>query len=280
LADTFTNNFNFIHMLTTSDSGVWGDNCTNFIFLPLDIILGGTLLVPMPASSDFNLSTTQWQNKAFKLSGALLANVNLILPLSVNSVGSALGVGGEFVVWNTCTGNFTVTVKTAATGSTGVVVPQGLRSVLYSDTVNVWRADDGLITQASIWASLAPNIGLETFIDGQGSAITTGNHGTLEVPFNCTLTSWTCTNNLSGGSNGIATDVWRANGQLPTSSAQSIVGTGNGPGVGGGGTYLHAAASGWTSTALIKGDILIVNVTAVTNCTQSLVSLNATRTGS
>jgi hypothetical protein len=234
----------------------------------------------MPASSDFNLSTTQWQNKAFKLSGALLANVNLILPLSVNSVGSALGVGGEFVVWNTCTGNFTVTVKTAATGSTGVVVPQGLRSVLYSDTVNVWRADDGLITQASLWAALAPNIAFENFVDGQGSVITLGNHGTAEVPFNCTVNSFTATNNVAGGSNAIVTDIWRANAALPTSSAQSIIGAGNAFGVGAGGTYAHGLPTSWTSISLLKGDILVWNITTAIGATQALLSLNATRTAS
>lgn len=144
MADTFTSNFSFIQMTTGTDSSLWGDNCTNNIFTPLDAILGGTQSITMPATGTLTLNLTQWKHKAFLLSGALLANVSLLLPLSVNASGGTPGVGGEFVVWNTCTGNFSVTVATAVSGSTGVTVPQGARATLYSDTINVWYADDAL----------------------------------------------------------------------------------------------------------------------------------------
>lgn len=94
--------------------------------------------------SNITLTLTQWQNKAFKITGVLTANVSLILPLSPNAIGGTPGVGGEFIVNNQTTGNFLLQVITAATGSGGVTVPQGARTLLYSDSVNVFYADDGL----------------------------------------------------------------------------------------------------------------------------------------
>jgi len=162
MADALTNNFSFTLQLTGSNSGTWGTDCNNNVISPLDVILGGTQAITM-TSADITLTQTQWNNKAFKITGVLTGNHQLILPLSVNSVGNATGVGGEFVVDNETTGNFTVIVVTAATGSTGVTVSQGRRTVLYSDTVNVWYADDARALKARYSAtpsaSLAGQVG-------------------------------------------------------------------------------------------------------------------------
>jgi microcystin-dependent protein len=141
LVDSRTNNYNFTIQVTGTNTGTWGDDVNNNVFTPLDAILGGTQSVVM-TNADVTLSLSQWQNKAFKITGTLVASINLILPLSPNSIGSATAVGGQFVVDNRTAGNFSITVKTAAAGSTGVTVPSGARAMLYSDTVNVWYAND------------------------------------------------------------------------------------------------------------------------------------------
>lgn len=189
-------------------------------------------------------------------------------------MGSALSVGGHFIVDNETTGAFTVTVLTAATGSTGVVVPQGGRTELYSDTVNVWYADDAFPKTSAFWTSLAQTVAFEPFFDGQGSVITTGIHAYADVPFNCNITEWI----MASDQNGLSCDIWRANAALPTSSAQSIVGGGTQP-QSSGTTYAAAAPAGWTSTALLKNDCLVFNVTSAANITKCLLSLRATRTG-
>ena len=142
MADARTNNFNFTIQVTGANSGTWGDDVSNNVFTPLDAILGGTLVVPM-SSTDVTLTLAQWQNKAFKITGTLTNLVNLILPLSPNSVGNATAVGGEFIIDNETTGPFNLVVKTAAAGSAGTGVAQGGRQVMYSDTVNVFTANDG-----------------------------------------------------------------------------------------------------------------------------------------
>lgn len=105
----------------------------------VDAALGNTVSLPL-SSSNVSLSTTQRQNLGFALTGTLSGNVSVSLPLSPNSTSAA--VGGEFIFENNTTGAFNVTVNTVVTGSLGVVVPQGARALLYSDTVNVKYGDD------------------------------------------------------------------------------------------------------------------------------------------
>lgn len=151
MATSFTNSFDFPKIVTGAEAGTWGDDITNNLIIPLDSILGGVFPVTIN-SADVPLTISQWQNAVFKLTGVLTGNHNLILPLSPNSVGSATAVGGKFVVDNQTTGAFNVTVITAATSSTGVVVPQGSRSSLYSDTVNVLFADDSRTAKLASFA--------------------------------------------------------------------------------------------------------------------------------
>lgn len=139
MPDSFTNNVGLILMATGTAAGQWGAilNATNFT--PLDSILGATTTVSV-SSSDVNLSTTQRQSLAFKTSGTLTGAISITTPLSPNSTSAA--EGGQFILENNATGSFAITVKTIATGSTGVEVPQGARSLLYSDGLNIAFADD------------------------------------------------------------------------------------------------------------------------------------------
>jgi hypothetical protein len=50
-------------------------------------------------------------------------------------------VGGQWIVYNNTSGNYTVTVAPISGGGTSVVCAQGLRSVIYSDGINVAFAD-------------------------------------------------------------------------------------------------------------------------------------------
>lgn len=151
MPDSFTSNRDLIQPQVGADSGIWGGLLNNGVMAQLDLILGATQPITVTVA-DVTLTTTQWNNCAIKLTGALTGNRQLILPFNVNSV--TVAVGGLFVVDNQTTGNFTVTVITAAAGSTGVVALQGKRTLLYSDTLNVNYADDAVATSASTLTSL------------------------------------------------------------------------------------------------------------------------------
>lgn len=138
---SFTDNYNLALPVVGGDTGTWGTLLNNGDLSPIDSILGANFPVTINAS-DVNLSTTQFQNAIFVLTGVLTGNRSLIVPLSPNSL--TLACGGRFVVVNNTTGNFNVTVKTSAVGSTGVTVPRGFSAMLYSDQTNVGYATTGL----------------------------------------------------------------------------------------------------------------------------------------
>lgn len=146
MVDSYTSNRNIIQPQVGADSGTWGGLLNTGAMGQLDLILGATQAITVTVA-DVTLTTTQWNNCAIKLTGALTGNRQLILPFNVNS--ATVAVGGLFVVDNQCTGSFTVTVITAASGSTGVVALQGKRTLLYSDTLNVNYADDAVATSSS-----------------------------------------------------------------------------------------------------------------------------------
>lgn len=94
--------------------------------------------------------------------------------------------------------------------------------------------------------------------NGQGTVISTGSKGFITIPYNCTITNWYVSADLSGS---IQFDVKR--------SGTSIIGAGNKPllssAISG-----NAAVSGWTSTTVTAGDILEFycdNATTITRCT-------------
>jgi hypothetical protein len=278
VADSFTSSYSLVLQITGSNSGTWGTDLNNNMISPVDTILGGTQSVVM-TNADVTLSIPQWQNKAFKITGALVGNLNLILPLSPNAIGGTPGVGGEFIVDNRTTGNFTITVKTAASGSTGVVAQQGFRNLLYSDTVNVLRADDiapALLVSpfnTTVLAALGFQADQSIMIDGGGNVLQTGAGKFTHVPFACTINNWSVMADVSGS---VVVDVLRANSAVPSSS---MVGGGNKPTLSSSQFSGNVAPSGWTSTAFAKDDWIGWSVISATTVTRITAVLNCTRTG-
>ena len=141
MPDPVTNNFSFTLPTQGGDTNVWGTLLNNGVITAIDSTLGSNLAVSI-TTTDVTLTDAQMQNAIFIVSGALTGNRNLIIPLSPNSATDA--VGGRFVVVNNTTGNFTLSVITAASGSVGVTIPQGFTAFVYSDETNVGYCTFGL----------------------------------------------------------------------------------------------------------------------------------------
>jgi hypothetical protein len=77
------------------------------------------------AATSVTLSTLQAAKDRILLTGTLTANINLILPAWIK----------KWTVVNGCSGNFTVTVKTAS--GSGVILPTGLTAELIGDGTNI-----------------------------------------------------------------------------------------------------------------------------------------------
>lgn len=147
MPDSYTvNKLGLIEPAAGAYSGTW-DQPLFANWQTIDAALGGTttitlassnvtLTVPtFPANANPPAVATSAQNLRVLLQGTLAANVFVNLPA---------GVPGMWLIDNqTAVNSFTVTVKTAAGGSTGITPPRGYLSYIFSDGTNVRYADLG-----------------------------------------------------------------------------------------------------------------------------------------
>ena len=95
------------------------------------------LTVPTyPTSANPPSVATSCQNLRLYLTGALLANLTIYIPATV---------GGFWIIDDVTTGSYTVTIKTTAVGSTGIVSVKNKTLTIVSDGTNVKLADSGNI---------------------------------------------------------------------------------------------------------------------------------------
>jgi len=106
----------------------------------IDTAFGGRLALNATGSvGTVNLTITQTRNLIFTITGTMTGNAVYKLPQ--NTAATAI-VGGQWIVYNNTTGNFTVTVSPVSGGGTSVVCRQGVRTAIYSDGTNIALADD------------------------------------------------------------------------------------------------------------------------------------------
>jgi hypothetical protein len=84
-----------------------------------------------PGTGNYTLSVAEQNKIAYKFTGALSGNMNVIVPPTVQ----------QYWVNNATTNAYTLTIKTAS--GSGYAVPQGTRAILYCDGTDVVNADTG-----------------------------------------------------------------------------------------------------------------------------------------
>lgn len=170
------------------------------------------------------MSSLQAAKDRIIISGALTTNVNLIFPAWIKS----------WVVHNNCTGNFTVTCRTAS--GSGVVVIPGLVSRLFCDGVNIsdetfnanndmtgavlsfamnsapegWLIADGRAVSRVTYARLFSRVGT---LYGAGNGSSTFNLPDMRAAF------------VRGADNGKGSDSGRVFGSYQDDTLQNITGT-------------------------------------------------------
>lgn len=101
------------------------------------------------------LTTSENSSIALEVSGVLTSNAIIIVANSM----------AQFVVDNTTTGAFTLTIKTLA--GLGVIVAQGTHVILYANGVDVELAEFGAAGSGDmVLASAQTNSGVKTFLNG------------------------------------------------------------------------------------------------------------------
>lgn len=128
-------------------------------------------------------------------------------------------------------------------------------------------------SSGGIQISSTPNAGIEFIIDGGGSAITTGIKGDLQIPFACTINSWTIMADQSGS---IVIDVWKDTfANYPPTGADSVTGSAK-PTLSAAQAATSSTLTGWT-TSISANDIIRYNVDSASTVTRVTISLTVTR---
>lgn len=92
----------------------------------IDKALGGYLVKSVAGSSNVTLTASEFKNRSLELTGAIGANIAVIVPNTQHL----------FVVYRNTSGAFTLTVRTAA--GTGVAITAGTRSLLLCNGTDVF----------------------------------------------------------------------------------------------------------------------------------------------
>lgn len=156
-------------ILPVSDNDAWKVVTYNGAFGVLDRAIAGYLLLSVAGNADVLLDNqaspvpgVQALHKAYEFAGALTGSISVKFPATGGS--SAL-----FIVFNNTTGAHTLTVKTTAGGSTGIVVTQGQKRLLWTDGTNVYDAvteAGGVAVPTGAWAAWTPTWTNVTVGDG------------------------------------------------------------------------------------------------------------------
>jgi hypothetical protein len=134
-----TPNKNLSTPTTGSLANAWGP-VLNANFTAIDAVVGGTQNVSI-TSGNVTLSSSEALNLRYVLTGVLTGNRQLIWP----------AVGGIYVVQNDCTGAFTVTLRTSASGDT-VVIPQGATLTVSTDGTDMAAIDGAVASGQMVYA--------------------------------------------------------------------------------------------------------------------------------
>jgi hypothetical protein len=128
----------------------------------IDSAFGGIYTVTL-ASTDVVLTQANVQNVCILLTGTLGANVKVSFPALV---------AGFYIVRNTTSGSYTVTLNSAYSGtSASVTATQGANTFIWSDGQNVYKADASTLVGGTGITVAGNNINLNT-------PVTVANGGT------------------------------------------------------------------------------------------------------
>lgn len=188
------------------------------------------------ARAAISLTTTGTSGAATYNNSTGVLNVPQYLPSNAGADGSTKGIA-----------SFTANDFDASSGNISIDYTNGQKA---SSSV------PGFATTNQVTGSLGVSV------DGQGGVISTGSKGFITIPYNCTITNWYVSADVSGS---IQFDVKR--------SGTSIVGGGGNKPLLSSAQSGNAAVSGWTSTTVTAGDIIEWNIDIAATITNATVIL-------
>lgn len=139
----------------------------------IDKAFGGTHTVSL-TNVNVTLNQTQCQNVRILLTGTLTGNVTVNFPASVS---------GFWIVDNTTTGAFTVTLSSAGAGPFSVTAVQNANTFIFSDGTSVYLADNAPIIAGTGISISGTTVALQTPVTAAngGTGQTTYSNGQLLI---------------------------------------------------------------------------------------------------
>lgn len=165
MASTFTPNLNLELQGVGDNVGTWGIVLNTAALAIVDQVLGGVQTFSL-TNANINVTTSQSQNNAFKLTGLLTGNVVITFP----------AIGRTIFVANNTTGNFTVTIARTG-GGTSYVIPQGRNGFLILDSAGV-TAETGNIPAGAVQAFAMQTVP-SGWLECDGAAVSRTTYATL-----------------------------------------------------------------------------------------------------
>lgn len=145
--------------------------------------------------------------------------------------------------------------------------------VFSGDNARGWMVNIGDKTVPIILDAYAPDKIVFNIYGPSGQEITPGVKGFVEVPYKCSIVSYTALADKTGS---IVVDIWKDSyTNYPPTDADSITGT-TPPTISGSNKAKSSSLSGWDSN-LAVGDILAFNVDSANTITKLMLSLTVRR---
>ena len=169
MPSTYSPNLRIELIASGEQANTWGYSTDNNLGTLIEQAISGEAAITM-ADADVTLSslngvTDQARQMIIRLTGTNTAVRNVIAP-AVNKI---------YVVSNGTTGGYSINIKTSASGSAGVLVPNGTSMIVWSDGTNFYSANTAMTaaivegnltvagTLAAFPASATPTTGVGSF---------------------------------------------------------------------------------------------------------------------
>jgi hypothetical protein len=230
MANSTSANLKLTVQATGENSGTWGQ-ITNTNLLILEQAIGGysglTVNDTLGNTLTFtNGALSNGKDQVIKLTGTLAANVNVVVPDSIEKT---------YIIHDGCDhAGFTLTFKTSS--GTGVDLCEGHKYVLYSDGTNIEKASEERVWRA-VSAAETVQTGAQLLVNTNGGAVT------ITLPASPSIGDEVSFMDQGYDFNTNALTVGRNGSNIANSAADLVVNT---QGAGFSLVYSGDATTGWT----------------------------------
>jgi hypothetical protein len=232
MANSTSANLKLTVQATGENSGTWGQ-ITNTNLIILEQAIGGYTGVALNATTGATLVfsngvLSNGKNQIIKLTGTLAANVNVVVPDSIEKT---------YIIHDGCDhAGYTLTFKTSS--GSGVDLCEGHKYVLYSDGTNIEKA-----SEERVWRAITSAETVQT--GAQILANTNGGAFTITLPASPSAGDEVSFIDQGYDFNTNALTIGRNGSNIANSAADLVVNT---QGAGFGLVYSGDATTGWTYT--------------------------------